>query len=290
MSVMQQLMMEVMGQIKESGEAEPGHNLEKILSEVRQNYQSTMEDMIRLNNYQPLLAEEIAKIEAHQNKLIGDCNVQYKEIMSGMDEMKGKLQLIYGEILSQTEENKRTRELQSITIPQSDIDIVNKIAGGGFGDVHLGLFKERDRVAIKVIENKDGRPLSDKQIREAENEVLMLNIVRNGLYVLQAYGLVYDGNKKVMMVFELAPYGSLWSVLQDFETLPASSIPITLQLVWCSDLAEAVGFIHGLGVRHRDIKPQNLLLYHSPNRLVIKLCDFGLAKQSMGALTATHSK
>jgi glycogen synthase kinase 3 beta len=41
-------------------------------------------------------------------------------------------------------------------------------------------------------------------------------------------------------------------------------------------LARALAHIHGMGICHRDIKPQNLLV--DPARQVLKLCDFGSAK------------
>lgn len=42
-------------------------------------------------------------------------------------------------------------------------------------------------------------------------------------------------------------------------------------------LFRSLAYIHSLGVCHRDIKPQNLLL--DPDTAILKLCDFGSAKQ-----------
>jgi len=41
-------------------------------------------------------------------------------------------------------------------------------------------------------------------------------------------------------------------------------------------LLRSLAYIHFLGICHRDIKPQNLLL--DPNSGILKLCDFGSAK------------
>lgn len=42
-------------------------------------------------------------------------------------------------------------------------------------------------------------------------------------------------------------------------------------------LFRSLAYIHQMGICHRDIKPQNLLL--DPETAVLKLCDFGSAKQ-----------
>ena len=46
--------------------------------------------------------------------------------------------------------------------------------------------------------------------------------------------------------------------------------------IYIYQLARALAHIHGMGICHRDIKPQNLLI--DPDKHVLKLCDFGSAK------------
>lgn len=54
------------------------------------------------------------------------------------------------------------------------------------------------------------------------------------------------------------------------------SMPIFLVKLYMFQIFRSLAYIHALGVCHRDIKPQNLLV--NPKEGVLKLCDFGSAK------------
>lgn len=51
------------------------------------------------------------------------------------------------------------------------------------------------------------------------------------------------------------------------------TIPISYIKLYMYQLFRSLAYIHSLGICHRDIKPQNLLL--DPDTGVLKLCDFG---------------
>ncbi|XP_074471952.1 serine/threonine-protein kinase pdik1l-B [Sebastes fasciatus] len=47
-------------------------------------------------------------------------------------------------------------------------------------------------------------------------------------------------------------------------------------------LCSAVAFLHDLGITHRDLKPDNVLVCVTPRGPVVKVADFGLSKMSEG--------
>ncbi|CUV05403.1 hypothetical protein [Cryptosporidium parvum Iowa II] len=82
-------------------------------------------------------------------------------------------------------------------------------------------------------------------------------------------------NKYLNVIMEYVP-DTLHKVLKSFIR-SGRSIPMNLISIYIYQLFRAVGFIHSLGICHRDIKPQNLLVNSKDNTL--KLCDFGSAKK-----------
>jgi len=84
--------------------------------------------------------------------------------------------------------------------------------------------------------------------------------------------------------WQLATDGTLLDMLERYRQDGQPGIPPRQLLKWIYDAADDLDFLHGKGIYHRDIKPQNLLLFHGH----VKLGDLGFAKL-VGASTASHT-
>jgi len=69
---------------------------------------------------------------------------------------------------------------------------------------------------------------------------------------------------------------TLYRVLK-FYVKMKQPFPNILVKLYSYQMFRALAYIHGIGICHRDIKPQNMLV--DPTSHVLKLCDFGSAKR-----------
>ncbi len=76
------------------------------------------------------------------------------------------------------------------------------------------------------------------------------------------------------LVMEYIPE-NLYNLIKHFAR-SKRVIPIEHTRLYMFQLARALTHVHALGICHRDIKPQNLLI--DPDTLSLKLCDFGSSK------------
>jgi serine/threonine-protein kinase len=87
--------------------------------------------------------------------------------------------------------------------------------------------------------------------------------------IVQVYDLVEDGSR-LWMALELIEGGDVSSAIGERGRLPASEVArIGIQM------AAGLGYAHGKGVIHRDVKPANVLVTADG---LAKLADFGIAR------------
>lgn len=209
---------------------------------------------------------------------------QYQECVRILDEELGvapeeATELLYAAIKSrQLTPQARTRQPESqqaalvpapnALSPETRYVVERPFTSGGHGQLFLG----RDRVT--------GDPVVIKQlIKEviAQDPLLVDRFKQEGelLRQLQHPNIVqmlatFEQNGQRSIVMEYAPGGSLRQLLDEKGPLPIEQI-IAIGL----ELADALSRSHHLGIIHRDIKPDNVLLAHDGTP---RLADFGTAR------------
>ncbi|KAI8473429.1 MAG: kinase-like domain-containing protein [Monoraphidium minutum] len=114
--------------------------------------------------------------------------------------------------------------------------------------------------------------LNDMERHQIAREI-WLHIQLNHPSIIALYAAWKDRDY-IYLVLEWAPEGNVFTFLQQHGgRLPEHvAVPMVLE-----PTMSALSYIHGLGMIHRDVKPENILLTTS---MQIKLADFGLSIHS----------
>jgi Tol biopolymer transport system component len=150
-------------------------------------------------------------------------------------------------------------------------EIVRVLGRGGFGVVYLARHVLlRDHVAIKVLHGSG--MLDSTRIERFLREGRAARALHHPNAVA-VYDLRAVPNGPVYMVQEYAPGRTLRELLDDRGQLsPAEA----LELI--EPVASALDAAHVLGIVHRDVKPENIMVGEEGGRPVVKLLDLGIAK------------
>ncbi|ELP86873.1 protein serine/threonine kinase, putative [Entamoeba invadens IP1] len=179
------------------------------------------------------------------------------------------LNLISGE--QHTSSLKINANTEQSTRLDYDELVEEKIIGeGSFGIVYKGMYRG-NCVAIKKMKES----IESSKLDEFSSEVNMLDKFRCN-YIVHFYGAVFIPNK-VSMVTEFAQYGSLQDLLKNKSN---SEIDMKLRIKFMLDTSQGILYLHSNGILHRDIKPDNFLVYSLDfnDNVNTKLTDFGSAR------------
>jgi serine/threonine protein kinase len=149
---------------------------------------------------------------------------------------------------------------------------------GGMANVYLGYDSHFNReVAVKVFKREDENLLR-RFIREAH---LMSSLSNAHLIpIYDAGSIMLDGANIYYIVMPLMEGGTLRARIRNNPLPPSEACR------YLSDIADALDYIHGQGIIHRDIKSSNILLDGNGR---CYLSDFGIAHAStdLTQLTST---
>src|SRR5579859_7995486 len=158
-------------------------------------------------------------------------------------------------------------ELQAGTILANRYEILNVLGTGGMGAVYKAKDLELDRlVALKVIRPELAR---NQAIVDRFKQELRLSHKVTHRNVVRLYDLSEDAGMR-FVTMELVAGRDLRSILEERGKLPANEAVDIFQQI-CLALEAA----HVVGILHRDLKPQNVMI-EDTGRVVVM--DFGLAR------------
>jgi len=159
----------------------------------------------------------------------------------------------------------KRREKQAISYAAERV-----IGNGSFGVVYQATVIETgETVAIKKV-------LQDRRFKN--RELQMMGMLDHPNVVTLKHCFYSKGEKPddvfLNLVMEYIPE-TIHRTLRN-HTKAKKLVPLMYTKVYMYQVCRSLAYIHSLGICHRDIKPQNLLLNTKSHD--VKLCDFGSAK------------
>ncbi len=156
-----------------------------------------------------------------------------------------------------------------VTIPRENLKLVKRIAHGGFGTVYRGMWQNQV-VAAKQVGQEDG-----------QWEVKFLSKLDHP-NIVKLHG-VTETEVDLYIILEFCDGGSLRAYLDEHRGTHLGQRFFD----WAKQAGRPIAYLKKMGVVHKDIKSPNYLITAGN---VLKLCDFGLAKDVDVTMTSATER
>ncbi|XP_032539715.1 rho-associated protein kinase 2 isoform X2 [Chiroxiphia lanceolata] len=158
---------------------------------------------------------------------------------------------------------KIVEKIRALQMKAEDYDVVKVIGRGAFGEVQLVRHKMTQKVyAMKLLSKFEMIKRSDSAFFWEERDIMAF---ANSPWVVQLF-CAFQDDKYLYMVMEYMPGGDLVNLMSNYD------VPEKWAKFYTAEVVLALDAIHSMGLIHRDVKPDNMLLDKHGH---LKLADFG---------------
>jgi len=160
--------------------------------------------------------------------------------------------------------------LSKINFNDLQFDYGNKLGQGGFGIVLKGIWMKSNQVAIKMMNLSQ---FMDQKEKEEFIKEFQLTCDLKHPNIVKTFGISVNNKGEIAIVMEFISGGDLSKTIRNKEIEINEEIYLKTNL----SISSGMNYLHSIGLIHRDLKPQNILVENLKEGKV-KICDFGLTK------------
>ncbi|ELP85878.1 protein serine/threonine kinase, putative [Entamoeba invadens IP1] len=191
------------------------------------------------------------------------CKIDDKMVLSSANTAKGQTSEVLISLMKMT--------VMSTLLDPDELIEEKQLGEGLFGVVLLGKYRG-NKVVIKEMKNMN----NNTSMEEFKKEVSMLDKFRID-YVVNFYGSVFIPNKICMVT----------TTRHLMRHKKAEEVVLSVHVKIIYDAIKGLEYLHNNGILHRDIKPDNLLVFsiNLKNNVSAKLTDFGSSRNYNAMMT-----